>query len=446
MSPSPVRRFGPFEIDCRSGELRKHGLKVRLAEQPFRILVLLLDRRGEVVTRDEIRQALWPADTFVDFDAGLSSAVRKLRDALGDSAAQPLFVETVPRRGYRFIAPVVPSDQPAAAVIASSSGSRHAMRLAATVGVAVIALAGVAFTEMRRPRVSPAADAVFLKGVAAMGRENVEGFRAAVEYFAQATRLQPGFAAAYAWLGQAQLQLVYAGQFAPRDVVPRADVAVRKALALDDRLALAHRVRASILTDYYWQPEAGRLEAQRAAQLERAASPRTGADPLSPQGALNAGMLLRDQGQFDRALDEFRRASTLNPQLARVHYQIGVTYAFMGRWREAAEALQRAVQITPDNARFIAYQGYAAAMAGQPEEARRILQDLRDRARRQYVSSYGLAAIYDALGDRDAAAAALERAYQDHALEFVQSKHYPVFARADVDPRYQQVLRRVGGQ
>jgi len=129
-----------------------------------------------------------------------------------------------------------------------------------------------------------------------------------------------------------------------------------------------------------------------------------------------------------------------------VHYQIGVTDALMGRWREAVEALQRAVQITPDNARFIAYQGYAAAMAGRPEDARRILQDLRDRSRRQYVSSFGMAAIYDALGDRDAAAAALERAYEDHALEFVQWKHYPVFARADVDPRYQQVLRRVIGQ
>jgi len=447
MPSSPVRRFGPFEIDCRSGELRKHGLKIRLAEQPFRILVLLLDRRGEVVTREEIRQALWPADTFVDFDAGLSSAVRKLRDALGDSAAQPRFVETVPRRGYRFIAPVVPSDQPPDAVIVRASGSpRQGLRLAAMIGVAVVALAAVAFTEMRRPHVTPAADALFLKGVAAMGRENVDGFRAAADYFEQATRLQPDFASAYAWLGQARLQLVYAGQFAPRDVIPRADAAVRQALALDDRLALAHRVRASILSDYYWQPEAGRREAQRAAQLEPASSQGSGADPLSAQGALNAGTILRDRGQFDRALDEFRRATTLNPQLARVQYQIGVTYALMGRWREAVEALQRAVAISPDNSRFIAYQGYAAAMAGRPEEARRILQDLRDRSRRQYVSSYGMAAIYDALGDRDAAAEALERAYEDHALEFMQWKHYPVFARADVDPRYQQVLRRVIGQ
>jgi DNA-binding winged helix-turn-helix (wHTH) protein/tetratricopeptide (TPR) repeat protein len=447
MSPS-VRRFGAFEVDCGSGELRKHGLKVRLADQPFRILLLLLDRRGEIVTREEIRRALWPADTFVDFDAGLSSAVRKLRDALGDSAAQPLFIETVPRRGYRFIAPVIapalaPVGAPAAQPGASPSRS---MRVAALVAIAVIALVSVVFTQMRRPAVSPEADALFLKGMTAMGRENVAGFRAAAAYFERATLVQPGFAAAHAWLGHAQLQLVYAGKFAPHEVVPRADLAIRQALALDDRLALAHHDRAAILRDYYWQPEAAAREARRAAQLEPVRPDRPGEDPLSAQSALNAGVTLRDRGEFDRALDEFRRASTLNPQLARPYYQVGVTYALMGRWRDAGEALQRALEISPDNTRFLAYLAYAAANAGQPDEARRILQDLRDRSRRQYVSSYGLAAVYAALGERDAAAAALERAYQDHALEFMQWKQYPVFAADHLDPRYETVLRRVIGQ
>src|SRR5438034_9853030 len=90
-----VLGFGVFELDVQSGELRKHGLRIRLADQPFQILRLLLDRRGGVVTRDELRQALWSADTFVDFDTGLSSAVRKLRDAIGDSADNPQFIETI---------------------------------------------------------------------------------------------------------------------------------------------------------------------------------------------------------------------------------------------------------------------------------------------------------------------------------------------------------------
>lgn len=99
-------RFGLFEADLRTGELFRNGARVRLQEQPFQILSVLLERPGEVITRDELRARLWPADTFVDFDHSLNAAIRRLRDALGDSAENPRFVGTVARRGYRFLAPV----------------------------------------------------------------------------------------------------------------------------------------------------------------------------------------------------------------------------------------------------------------------------------------------------------------------------------------------------
>ena len=99
-------RFGVFELDPRAGELRKHGLKIKLQEQPFEVLVILLERPGEVATREEIQQKLWPADTFVDFKHGINAAVKRLREALDDTADNPRFVETLARRGYRFIAPV----------------------------------------------------------------------------------------------------------------------------------------------------------------------------------------------------------------------------------------------------------------------------------------------------------------------------------------------------
>lgn len=106
-TPAPVTcRFGLFELDLRAGELRRNGVKVKLQEQPFRLLAQLLDRPGEVVTREDLRNRLWPADTFVDFDHSLNAAIKRLRDALGDSAENPRFVETVARRGYRFLAPV----------------------------------------------------------------------------------------------------------------------------------------------------------------------------------------------------------------------------------------------------------------------------------------------------------------------------------------------------
>ena len=101
-----LRRFGVFELDLHAGELRRSGIKVKLQEQPFQVLSLLLEKPGEVVTREELRDRLWHADTFVDFDHGLNAAIKRLRSALGDSADNPTFVETVARRGYRFLAPV----------------------------------------------------------------------------------------------------------------------------------------------------------------------------------------------------------------------------------------------------------------------------------------------------------------------------------------------------
>jgi DNA-binding winged helix-turn-helix (wHTH) protein/Tfp pilus assembly protein PilF len=110
-------RFGAFEVDLRSGDLHKHGVRLKLQDQPFQVLALLLDHAGDVVTRDELRQKLWPADTFVDFDTGLNSAIKKLRDALADSAEEPRYIETLPRRGYRFIAHVENGDLPASATV-----------------------------------------------------------------------------------------------------------------------------------------------------------------------------------------------------------------------------------------------------------------------------------------------------------------------------------------
>ncbi len=101
----PVR-FGSFELDLRAGELRKQGVKIKLQEQPFRILAMLLEHPGQVVTREELRGRLWPSDTFVDFDHSLNKAINKLREALGDSAETPRFIETIPRRGYRFLASI----------------------------------------------------------------------------------------------------------------------------------------------------------------------------------------------------------------------------------------------------------------------------------------------------------------------------------------------------
>ena len=134
-------RFGVFEVDLRSGELRKQGLKIKLQGQPIQILALLLERPGEVVTREELKEKLWPKDTFVDFEHGLNAAVKKLRAALEDSADNPRFVETLHRRGYRFIAPVTALGESASARIRADIPA--SARLSATVYRVLIAALGV---------------------------------------------------------------------------------------------------------------------------------------------------------------------------------------------------------------------------------------------------------------------------------------------------------------
>jgi cholera toxin transcriptional activator len=121
---SRIARFGVFELDLNTGELRKGGVKLRLQGQPVQVLTLLLERAGDVVTREELREKLWASDTFVDFDHSLNTAINKVREALGDSASSPRYVETLARRGYRFIAPVQPPVQaPPANTAAAESGT-----------------------------------------------------------------------------------------------------------------------------------------------------------------------------------------------------------------------------------------------------------------------------------------------------------------------------------
>jgi TolB-like protein/DNA-binding winged helix-turn-helix (wHTH) protein/Flp pilus assembly protein TadD len=618
-----VLRFGIFELNAQSGELRRHGLKIRLPDQSFQILRLLLDRPGEVVAREELRRHLWTSETFVDFDVGLNSAIRKLREALDDSADNPRFVETLPRRGYRFIASVQPATteqvpEPVAAPTTAGGRARPlwiagALALAVSIATLIVgdergwwerlrpgpasqqirSLAVLPFENLtgdsaqdyfvdgmtdalttdlaqvgglqvtsrtsamryepgarkplpaigkelnvdallqgavvrsgqhvritaqlidaatdrhvwaqsfeselsdvlalqqqiarsiaaaiqgrlapppaprteRRLAVDPQAYDSYLKGLAAQGRQSYDGHRNAVAYFEDAVARQPDFAMAYAALAQAQSQFLFGGPLSPRETIPKAEAAARKALELDDRLAQAHRSLGAILHNFYWRWEDGDKEFARARELSASSSEsqpaaaavliRSGRfeeaiadaerarklDPLAFTTYMNLAFAYRAAGQYDRAIAEIRRALEIVPGQNRAHFQLGVTFLFMGRLNDAIGELETAVKLNQGNPRLQAYLGYAYAAAGRPLAARRILKELESRARQQYVSSFGIAQIHDALGEKEPALAALERAYQDRAVEFSQMAQYPPFKTIASEPRFQATMRLVG--
>ena len=159
-----VMRFGVFEVDLQSGELRKSGLKVKLQEQPFQILAMLLEHPGQVITREQLQQRLWPADTFVEFDHSLNTSVKKLRQALGDDSENPRFIETFPRRGYRIIVPVtsgIPSaSQSAEGVSPPTSKTKRNPSLYGLVALGAVILAVAALTLLKSVLRTPSAPRV----------------------------------------------------------------------------------------------------------------------------------------------------------------------------------------------------------------------------------------------------------------------------------------------
>src|SRR5712692_5618949 len=192
-SPSPVYRFGVFQVNLAARELRKHGVRVRLPGQPFCILSMLLEKPGEVLTREEMRQRLWAADTFVDFEHSLNSTIKKLRSALGDSAENSRYIETIPRVGYRFIAPVeegspkghATKDAPVAAKDSSVPAAVELLterRWPILLGISIVLIAALTgYFQWSRTRVRPPPSSGRLM-LAVLPFENLTG-DAGQEYF-----------------------------------------------------------------------------------------------------------------------------------------------------------------------------------------------------------------------------------------------------------------------
>jgi len=512
LSPSRVLRFGVFQINLAARELRKHGVRVRLPGQPFCILSILLEKPGQVITREDMRQRLWSSDTFVDFEHSLNSAIKKLRHALGDSPENSRYVETVPRVGYRFIAPVeqvsatanldvsVVADRFAESAATVDGAGKLARRILLGVVFVLIAVPGAYFawsrfrnrsqpqvkiaSEVRnasnghesarsngQPVLSPKsaeAQELYRKGMYFWNKRTVAGFQQAIEYFQQATTSDPHYALAYAGLANSYTLLTAYSSASSTLYVPQARAAALRALELDERLAEAHTALALIVQNHDWDWQTAGNEYRRAIELnpnyatahhwyaehlmwlgrfEEALSESERArqlDPLSLIIATDNSAILYFSRQYDRAIEQCHTVLRKDPNFVRAAGIITYAYVEKGMFEQAladVEILRRFYGEGPLHWSFLAY---IYGRAGQLEKARRELEKLERLSRHELGNPAIMLWAHLGMGNKEEALADLEKAYSEHSNSLTTLKVDPAFDPLRSDPRFQDLLRRVG--
>lgn len=512
-----VVRFGVFQTNLAARELRKHGVRVRLPGQPFCILAMLLEKPGEIVTREEMRQKLWPADTFVDFEHSLNSAIKKLRHALGDSSQNSRYVETVPRVGYRFVAPVERASPPPAQrasalavsgfadVLSTAEDVPGTRRLPVFLTVVVVLLmgAGGVFFVWSRSRSRPQAPAsgtgethaaattksnpsdasssqsasspksaeareLYLKGLYFWNKRTLAGFQQAVECFQRATTLDPGYAAAYAGLANSYT-LLTAYSYGSSDLyVPDARRAAMHALELDEHSAEAHTAMALILQNHDWDWQASEKEYRRAIELDpqyatahhwyaehlmwlgrfdealKESDRARQLDPLSLIIATDHGAILYFSRQYDRAIEQLQTVLRRDPHFNRAIGMIANAYIEKGMFAQALTAAEVYRRLNGDGPVVWAWLAYIYGRAGNLEQAQRELEKLERVSLHEQVNPVNMLWARLGVGDKEEALAHLEQAYAGHFSFLTTLKVEPAFDPLRSDPRFQDLLHRVG--
>ena len=512
-SPSLVYRFGVFQANVAARELRKHGVRIRLPGQPFCILSILLEKPGEIVTRDEMRQRLWAYDTFVDFEHSLNTAIKKLRAALGDTPENSRYIETVPRMGYRFIAPVeqvaaagppvdvsLVTDRSGIAGAALHDDGKRERRILVGVTILLIVVPAAYFAGYRfrshpqpqnkvvseihvapnaresikannQPASSPkSAEArdLYLKGMYFWNRRTVQGFQQAIECFHQATTIDPTYAPAYAGLANSYSLLTVYSFASATLYMPQARAAALRALELDENLAEAHTALALIAQNQDWNWQTSEKEFQRAIELnpnyatahhwyaehlmwlgrfDEALSESERArqlDPLSLIIAADYGAILLFSRQYDRAIEQCHTVLRKDPNFGRAAGIVAYAYVEKGMFEQALadeEILRRFYGEGPWHWSLLAY---IYGRAGQLGKARRELEKLERLSRHELLNPVIMLWAHLGMGNKEEALADLEKAYSEHFNNLTALKVDPAFDPLRSDPRFQDLLRRVG--
>lgn len=436
-------RFGVFEIDRQARELRRAGQRIPLQIQPFRVLEVLIDRAGDVVTRAELRTRIWPSTVYVDFDHGLNNAINRLRHALEDSADAPRFIETLPHLGYRFIhaleqsraEPRPPPGTQARRLATLQVGIAAAVVL--ITGLVVIGIEGEpnrSTVGKERPTASVEANDAYLRGLKLFEQRSKESVKLSIEELKRATELDPNFAAAHA-----ALAVAYAGaggntlmQFVSTDVA--IEQSYRRALELDPTNASAYLYLGNFLSTR------GRSEAA-VPQYRRALE----FDPLSPSINSRLGMELIGLGKTEEGLGYLRKTVALEPWQFNARLRLGWGYVTLGDLDEAERAFEAAERISPNSVRSQAGLAFVAARKGDTARARAVLDAVLPLAA-DLEDPFDVAIIYVGLEDRENSIEWLARTARQTRTLHMRSPwgiQMPLYHWLRADPKFAEIEREI---
>jgi len=420
MARDPLR-FGDFELDPANYELRRGSNRIKLERIPMELLILLATSNGRLVHRSEVVEVIWGKDCFLESDSAINTAIRKLRRVLDDHPREPTFIETVPGKGYRFLA-------------ASSS---H--------------------------KVPIDAKALYSRGLHFWNRKTPESYIEAIKLFQRSIDIDPEYSLPYLGLAKTWILFGIHGLQPARDVYPRARAAVLKALELDCDLAEAHAAMADIVKGYDWNWAGAETHYLHALQLDPQCSIAhqwyanllsiTSRHEEALQYALNARVLdplsvgaagfvaftyLRAR-RYREALREAESAVTLEPNSPIANWFLGQALAAVKRFQEASNVLFRAVEQSQSASMYVATLGYVYAESGDSTRASETLIDLERRALERYVSPLDIAIIHTALGRLDAAFEYLAIAFEQRIMRLTELA-MPTFDPLRVDARFPALL------
>ena len=483
--------FGPYRLDAAEYTLVRDSCKIPLTPKAFETLLVLVENTGHVVDKEELLKRIWP-ETFVE-EGTLAQNVFTLRKLLGHDAAGNHYIETVSKRGYRFVGPtkvllkpptryaITEEFTPASSTVRVRQPPRRAV--AAVLSLLVLGLLvwfpvrlltarrnHAAALRQSRPVDSEAYD-VYLHGrLLLLSRPNTsrEDLTKSLALFQRAIEKDPAFALGYVALGEGYGEMSFRGYLPRQEGFEKMKAAALKALELDATLGEPHEALGQYYLTYMWDlPSAGR-EFRQAIQLspnypdghqgygeylmitgeiEAAVAEMKRATELAPyvpEFATGFVQTLYLARRYDQAIEQSRRTLELHPGSMWTHMLLGQLYLQKSRFHEAITEFEKVGTLAPGDTVHLGFLGYAYALAGRKRQARKILETCKEPGKQGLMPDLGFALVYVGLGEKDQAIDWLEKAFQQRENAVLILGVYPLFDPLRVEPRFQELLRRVG--